>query len=367
MSETSVQSILNDYGNGFLSDYSLSDIQKKAYDDILVCRTDACGLHTDICEQCGDIQTYYNSCGNRNCPQCQAVKREKWIHKEKYNTLDHIKYFHTVFTIPSQLHIVFLLNPVVCYNLLFKASADTIKKAAKDKQYLGADVGFTSVLHTWGQNLSLHPHIHMIISGGGIRDDKWVKSKDKFFLPVRVLSKIFRGKLLSALKKADINLPDAFSQEDYKKLISQCYEKDWVVYTKKPFNDAWHVIKYLGRYTHRIAISNARIIDCSNRIVTFSYKDYKDKNKIKQMKLDAVEFIRRFMMHVLPSGFMKIRHYGFLGNRNKKERLELCKELTNTPILPFEELPIEKILSTLLKKDVSICPSCGMKRHHKLE
>lgn len=362
-----VQTILQRYGDEFLSKYPLNHDQMKAFNDILKCRTEACGLHTDVCENCGDVQTYYNSCGNRHCPQCQAVEREVWIHKEKYNTLDNIQYFHVVFTIPHELNILYLFDPVNCYNILFKASASALKKAAKNKKYLGADVGFTSVLHSWGSNMSLHPHIHMIVSGGGLSDGKWIESKKKFFVPVKALSKMFRAIYLKMLRKAEITLPNDWTHDRFYKLTQECYEKNWVVYTKEPFKDSFHVIKYLGRYTHRIAISNQRIVSCEDGKVTFTYKDYKDNEKIKEMTIDSIEFIRRFMLHVLPKGFMKIRHYGYLGNKNKKERLELCKELTQTPIVPYEKPNMIDILKLILKKDVSLCPACKMRRHHNLQ
>ena len=368
MNETAtVQTILQRYGDEFLSQYPLNHDQMKAFNDILICRTEACGLHTDVCDNCGDVQTYYNSCGNRHCPQCQAVEREIWIHKEKYNTLDNIQYFHVVFTIPHELNILYLFDPVNCYNILFKASASALKKAAKNKKYLGADVGFTSVLHSWGSNMSLHPHIHMIVSGGGLSDGKWIESKKKFFVPVKALSKMFRAIYLKMLRKAEITLPNDWSHDRFYKLTQECYEKNWVVYTKEPFKDSFHVIKYLGRYTHRIAISNQRIVSCEDGKVTFTYKDYKDNEKIKEMTIDSIEFIRRFMLHVLPKGFMKIRHYGYLGNKNKKERLELCKELTQTPIIPYEKPNMIDILKLILKKDVSLCPACKMRRHHNLQ
>ena len=362
-----VQTILQRYGDEFLSQYPLNHDQMKAFNDILICRTEACGLHTDVCDNCGDVQTYYNSCGNRHCPQCQAVEREIWIHKEKYNTLDNIQYFHVVFTIPHELNILYLFDPVNCYNILFKASASALKKAAKNKKYLGADVGFTSVLHSWGSNMSLHPHIHMIVSGGGLSNGKWIESKKKFFVPVKALSKMFRAIYLKMLRKAEITLPNDWSHDRFYKLTQECYEKNWVVYTKEPFKDSYHVIKYLGRYTHRIAISNQRIVSCDDGKVTFTYKDYKDNEKIKEITIDAIEFIRRFMLHVLPKGFMKIRHYGYLGNKNKKERLELCKELTQTPIIPYEKPNMIDILKLILKKDVSLCPACKMRRHHNLQ
>ena len=317
-------------------DYSkLNHKQKKALRNIIECKTEVMGFNTDTCECCGHTEIHYNSCKNSNCPECGAVDKEIWIHKQERFTLN-VNYFHVVFTIPNELNILCLMDPKFMYKALFDVSAETIKELSKDKKYLGAKIGFTSVLHTWGQNLSLHPHIHMIVPGGGIDSNgKWKNSKKKFFLPVKVVSKLFKGKFLS--------------------------------YTKKPMKSAKHVVKYLGRYTHRIAISNARIKKYEDNKVTFSYKDYSDHNQIKEMTLDDTEFFRRYMMHVLPPNFMKIRHYGFLGNRNKEERIKAVRTATNTknpgPLL----IDYEQIISDILKRDVSICIKCGQKRHYQLE
>lgn len=362
-----VQSIFSFlYKNKKINFSKLNKKQSKLVHDIIQCKTVARGFNKDICDHCGDIQIHYNSCKNPSCPQCQAVKREVWTIKEKMNTL-HVRYFHVVFTIPSELNPLVLLQPKLLYSILFDASAKTIKELCDDKKYLGAQVGFTSVLHTWGQNLSLHPHVHMIVSGGGIdKLGKWKNSKKKFFLPVKVVSKLFKGKFLSSLKK---EFPKELlsNKSQFNDILNQCYKKDWVVYTKKQMHTPNRVIEYLSRYTHRIAISNARIISHENNKVTFKYKDYKDHNRIKEMTLDELEFFRRFMMHVLPKSFLKIRHYGFLGNRNKKARLKTARVLTNTPEQKEMVINYIEIISKVLKKDVSVCLACGQKRHHKLE
>ena len=317
-------------------DYSkLNHKQKKALRNIIECKTEVMGFNTDTCECCGHTEIHYNSCKNPNCPECGAVDKEIWIHKQERFTLN-VNYFHVVFTIPNELNTLCLIDPKFMYKALFTISAETIKELSKDKKYLGANIGFTSVLHTWGQNLSLHPHIHMIVPGGGIDSNgKWTSSKKKFFLPVKVVSKLFKGKFLS--------------------------------YTKKPMKSAKHVVKYLGRYTHRIAISNARLKKYEDNKVTFSYKDYSDHNQIKEMTLDDTEFFRRYMMYVLPPNFMKIRHYGFLGNRNKEERIKAVRTATNTKNPGPFLIDYEQIISDILKRDVSICIKCGQKRHHKLE
>lgn len=344
----------------------LNKKQKKVLKDILECKTEIRGFNKDVCESCGHTEIHYNSCRNVSCPNCQAYNREVWIHKESRLTLN-TNYFHVVFTIPSELNALVLADAKTLYTILFQSVSDTLKELSSDKKYLGASIGFTAVLHTWGQNLSLHPHIHCIIPGGGLDTLKrWKSSRKKFFLPVKVLSEVFRGKFLDKLKKK-LDKSKLTDQKEFQKLIDICYEKDWVVYTKKPMKSAKHVIRYLGRYTHRIAISNARILKYENNQVTFKYKDYKDKNKVKEMTLDDTEFFRRFMLHVLPKGFMKIRHYGFLSNCNREERMTILRTSTQTPNIPPLEINSEEIISKIIKRDVSICIACGQKRHPQLE
>ena len=340
--------------------------QKKAFDDICKCKTPENGLHIDRCDSCGHELIHYNSCKNPCCPLCQAVEKEIWSMKQEFYVLN-THYFHVVFTLPSELNTLALIDPKLIYTLLFDCSAETLEQLSEDPQYLGAKIGFTSVLHTWGSNLSLHPHVHCVVSGGGTdRMGNWKSSKKKFFIPVKVMSALFKGKYLSGLKSSFD--PDKLDDpDDFQKIIDQCYAKDWVVYTKKPMKDPSHVIKYLSRYTHRIAISNQRIISYTDGIVTFRYKDYRDHSKLKEMSLTVQEFFRRFMMHVPPHQFMRICHYGFLGNRNKDERMKLLRSLTNTPDPGIFKLDMVKVISRVLKKDVSICPCCGNLRHPLLE
>ena len=360
---TAVQSIFQSLVSTDKIDFSaFSTKQTKAVKDILKCHTPQCGFNSDTCEQCGHMVIHYNSCKNSNCPQCQAVNREKWILKRKYDTLN-IPYFHIVFTVPSQLNPLFLWRPRIMYDILFMSVSQTLMSLSEDKKYLGAKIGFTSVLHTWGQNLSLHPHLHVIVSGGGMTNDgKWKASKKRFFLPVRVMSAVFRGKFLDHVKSNLMNEPRSDKQM-LKEIIDQCYAADWVVYSKKPMKDPGHVIEYLGRYTHRIAISNGRILSHENGMVTFRYKDYSDHNRIKKMALAEEEFFRRFMLHILPKGMSRMRHYGFLGNRNKSVRLKILRALTETPEPePFIYDPIA-IISRLLKRDITLCPCCRQKMH----
>lgn len=362
-----VQSIFKKkYDDSSFDHSSLNSKQKKAFFDIINCRTANSGFNRDSCDSCGDVQLHYNSCKNPACPQCGAVDKELWIKKQELYVLN-IKYFHVVFTIPEEINPLVLLAPDVVYDILFKTSAHVLKDTALDKKYLGAKIGFLSVLHSWGQNLSLHPHVHMIVSGGGISEDgKWKDSKKKFFIPVKVLSKRFRHFFLTELKsRFPVNRLKDTNQ--LQKIIDTCFKKEWVVYSKKPMKSPYHVIKYLGRYTHRIAISNGRIKNHSDDKVTFTYKDYRDGNRIKEMTIDDNEFIRRFMIHVLPKGFTRIRYYGFLSNANKSERFKELRKITCTREPEVTEFKITDIISKLIKKDVTICPHCGLRRHHQLE
>jgi hypothetical protein len=308
-------------------------------------------------------QIAYNSCRNRHCPKCQALSKERWIAGQKHNLLN-IGYFHVVFTIPDSLNSLVLQNQRVLYSLLFKATAETLLELAADKKYLGAQIGLTGVLHTWGQNLMHHPHIHYIVPGGGIDSfGQWRCSRKKFFVPVRVLSRKFRGKFLHHLKSAKLDFHGSLeylnNPMEWSRFLSSLYQKEWIVYCKPPFKNAACVVEYLGRYTHRIAISNNRILSMENGMVSFKWRDYKDSSKWKVMTLAAHEFIRRFLIHVLPSGFMKIRHYGIFANRGKTLRLILCKALTHTPITIKEIPSTAELIHKLTGKDVSICPCCG--------
>lgn len=275
-----VQDIFARHIDDYLQNHSLSSVQSKAVRGIINCRTSALGAHIDRCDKCGFEKISYNSCRNRHCPKCQTFAKEVWIDKQKQNLIK-AQYFHVVFTVPSELNPVFLKNQKLMYTLLFKTVSETVFELCDDKKYLGAKPGITAALHTWGQNLSYHPHIHLIVTGGGLSaGGKWISSRKKFFLPVKVLSKKFRGKFLHFLTK------ETTVSED---LVSELYTKDWVVYCKPPFGSAGKVIEYLGRYTHRVAISNNRIIKFSDGKVTFRWRDYSDGNKTKVMTLTATE------------------------------------------------------------------------------
>jgi hypothetical protein len=358
-----VQDIISRYGATYLEKHKLPSHILKAVSAIKDCRTSAMGGHIDICTECGTADISYNSCRNRHCPKCQSLATERWIHKQKSNLLN-VSYFHVVFTIPDTLNSIVFQNQKVVYDILLKAAAETLTELALDKKYLGANIGFTSILHTWGQNLMHHPHCHCIVPSGGLDSlGKWVNSRKKFFLPVKVLSRKFRGKFLHYLKQAKLEFHGQqkylSAPLDFNAFLTTLYQKEWVVYCKPSFKDASCVVEYLGRYTHRVAISNRRILSIDRGQVRFKWRDYKDKSKWKVMSISAEEFIRRFLIHVLPPRFMKIRHYGFLGNRNRATKLKRCKALTHTPIVPEEIISTIELIQQITGIDISKCSCCG--------
>jgi hypothetical protein len=371
MMNNQVQDVFLQYGESYRQKNKLPLHIHKAMSAIEKCRTSALGGHMIICEDCRGVQISYNSCRNRHCPKCQTLARERWVDNQKNNLLN-VGYFHVVFTIPDILNSIVFQNQRELYNLLFQASAETLAELAGDKKHLGAKIGHTSVLHTWGQNLMHHPHVHCIVPGGGLSSlGKWVNSRKKFFIPVKVLSRKFRGKYLFYLKQLYYQNKLEFhgnqqylsNNKDFENLLSELYEKEWVVYCKPPFKNASSVVEYLGRYTHRVAISNNRIVNTKDGIVTFKWRDYKDASKWKLMTVCAGEFIRRFLIHILPSRFMKIKHYGLLSNRNKSIKLALCKRLTNTNIIPVEKASTLDLLQKISGRDLSRCPYCGSDKH----
>ena len=351
-----VADIFRTHGPSYRETHKLPLNQLRTMHAIEVCRTAGLGGHVDQCEECGHVKISYNSCRNRHCPKCQFLRKEKWIEARGKELLP-IQYFHVVFTLPDELKSLALKNRKVVYDMLFKAAAETLTQLAGKR--LGR-IGFIAVLHTWGQNLNDHPHLHCIVSGGGLSQGKWVSSKRRFLFPVKVMSRLFRGKFLSFLKKAyEDGLQSA--GEDLRSL----YAKEWVVYSKPPFNGPENVLGYLGRYTHRIAITNHRITGMEDGLVSFLWKDYSDGNKQKIMTLDAGEFIRRFLLHVLPEGFVKIRHFGFLSNRNRTACLETCRELLGAAP---EKTPPETWQESLLRItgiDVTLCPLCQGRMRRK--
>ncbi|MHB1128321.1 MAG: IS91 family transposase [Bacillota bacterium] len=364
-----VQDVFFRFYSRYEQSYTPSTQQAKASSDIMRCRTAALGGHVVECEECGHIAVHYNSCRNRHCPLCQGVTKNIWVDQRSKDILN-APYFHVVFTVPQQLQPLIYQNQELLYGLMYRAVAETLAELSQDPKHLDAQVGFFSLLHTWGQDLHYHPHIHTVVLAGGLTKlNKWRKSSKKFFISVKVLSKKFRGKYLHYLKQyyrqnllnfygdAKIYLDPKLFQD----LLNQCYDKDWYTYTKKTFSGPLAVIRYLGRYTHRIAISNTRIVSMDERTVTITVRDYKCSNRTKTLTLEGVEFIRRFLMHILPKGFVKIRHYGILANRNKKTKLALCRILTCSPTYKprFEGLKTIDILCILMGRDVTVCPVCG--------
>lgn len=322
--------------------------------DIINCRTEPMGTHAYRCDACGHDVRLHNSCRNRHCPQCQRIRQAQWV-EARMNDVLPVQYFHIVFTIPDLLTRMVMKQPADIYKILFAAASQTMLQLAADKRWLGAKIGFIAVLHTWGQKLVLHPHLHLIVPGGGIRTDKelWKNTPQDFFIPFRVLAAVFKGKFMDILRKK-------CASELNPALITALYKKNWVVYAKKPFANADAVMKYLGQYTHRIAISNKRILSVSPQNVSFAYKDYADGNTRKTMSLPTVEFIRRFLLHILPKGFMRIRSFGILANRNKKDCLKLCRRLLNVRCNKTDKskTPWYELFKKLSGFDPRICPAC---------
>jgi len=338
LSGPEVADVFRRYGAGWRDRHgaSMSTAQRAAMSAIERCRTAALGGHVEQCDRCGEQRVSYNSCRSRNCPKCQSLARAQWVEDRRAELLD-TQYFHVVFTVPNEIGAIAFQNAEVVYDILFHATAETLRTIAADPKHLGAEIGFFAVLHTWGQNLGHHPHIHCVVPGGGLSPDgdSWITCRPGFFLPVLVLGRLFRRLFLEALEKAfrasklqffsslkHLREPGAF-----RRYLDSVRQINWVVFAKPPFAGPERVLDYLGRYTHRIAISNNRLIDIDDGKVGFVWKDYRDGNQRKVMTLSADEFIRRFLIHVLPQGFQRIRYYGFLGNRYRKEKLAQCREL----------------------------------------
>jgi hypothetical protein len=371
-----VQHIFQKYGTQYRASHKLPLHQLKAMHSIEICRTSTLGGHVEECDSCGNIRISYNSCRNRHCPKCQTLTRERWIEDRKIELLP-VQYFHVVFTIPEELNALTLRNPKVMYDILFKAVSKTLIELGKDKEHIGAQLGFIALLHTWGQNLMHHPHIHCIVPGGGLSDgaNKWISSKKKFLIHVKVLSAHFKRNFIKLLKKAYYNDELKFIGEVtnlgqkyiFQDWIGKLLSLKWVVYSKPTFKKPQHVIEYLGRYTHRVAISNHRIVSMDDSKVTFKWRDYKDNSKNKLMTVTAEEFIRRFLLHILPNKFVKIRHYGFLSNRNRKEKIGLCKKLIAIiinkkyiePLTQYQKLNAYEFMLKIKGIDITVCPCCG--------
>jgi hypothetical protein len=355
-----VADIVRSHQADFLVQYGerLGTSERRVLNAIRSCRTSALGGHVHRCDRCGHQAISYNSCRNRHCPKCQASARAKWVEDQAEHLLP-VEYFHVVFTLPREIGAIALRNKRLVYGLLFKAAAETLQQVAN--KHLGIDLGVLAVLHTWGQNLQHHPHVHCVVPGGGLSRDrsKWVSCRPGFLLPVRVLSRLFRGKFLAKLKEMRERdelvfsgaLAEISTEPAFRAYLAPLYRRDWVVYSKRPFGGPERVLKYLARYTHRVAIANSRLISMDGDRVTFLWRDYTHGSRRRPMTLSAVEFLRRFLLHTLPQGFVRIRTYGFLANRVRAERLALCRTLIETPAAqPTETDPCAP--------DEAKCPSC---------
>jgi len=355
MSKYTIKDIFKLYGDEYLKNNKLSKEQHKVFNAILKCGTEDLGFHVCTCNECGEQYFGYNSCRNRHCPMCQNYAREKWVQKESSYLLDS-KYFHIVTTVPNDLNELFMYNEKICYNILFKATSESILELANDPKWLGAKVGITSILHTWGQTIEFHPHIHSIVTGGGLKNSQWIPCDKDYLFKVQVLSSLFKKKFLYHLKHEFNNLILKDNLNDFKnfnKFLEPLFNKNWITYIEPPKGKPENVVEYIGRYSFRVAISNDRIKSIENGLVTFEYKDYKDNSKIKKMTITAFEFIRRFLLHVLPDSFTKIKHYGILSNRNKKGNIKLCRFL-------ISKIVTNKFVSSISREFyVFFCDKCG--------
>jgi hypothetical protein len=360
-----VADVFHAHENEFLQrwGYVVSDQQRKVLRDIGRCRTAALGTHLERCDRCNYETVAYDSCRNRHCPKCQSSARDRWLMKQAASLLP-VPYAHVVFTVPEQLAPLALRNQRLFYNLLFRAASETLLEIAADPRHLGARIGVLAVLHTWAQSLRHHPHLHCLVPAGGMALDnsRWVATRRGFFLPVHVLSRMFRGKLLAFLKQSyqrkqlcfSGTLTELSTSRAFHSLLHTLRRREWVVYSKPPFGGPEHVLKYLARYTHRVAISNGRLLSLDNGQVRFRWRDSRHNNRSSVMTLDAVEFIRRFLLHVLPSGFVKIRHFGLLANRSRRQALALCRLHLNVTTPDISALLTEPQKSALSRS----CPQC---------
>ncbi len=369
MGKLTIQDIFLRFYPRYLDKYTPSPEQSKIANCIINCKTGAYGANISMCEDCGHLQIHYNSCRNRCCPMCQALPKEKWMDKQREDVLE-APYFHVVFTVPQELNPLIYSNQQLLYDTLYHSVSGTLDELTADTKHLGAKVGYICVLHTWGSEMNYHPHIHVILLGGGLTaQNQWRDKGEEFFLPVKVMSKLFRGKYMAELKALYETKKLQFygSSEKYhnryafKELLNICYEKEWVPHCKKTINGAQSVINYLGKYTHRIAISNHRIIRMDENTVTYYVKDYREEGKWKEFTISGIEFIRRFLMHVPPKRFVRIRHYGLLCTRTKNKHLTLCRNLLGCKqyLSRLKDMETPQMLETLYGIKVTVCKCCG--------
>lgn len=377
-----VADIFRQVGPAYRQDHAdaISGGQRRVMRAIERCRTAALGGHVEQCDACGHQRIAFNSCRDRHCPKCQSLVRAQWL-EDRQAELLLVEYFHVVFTMPQEIAAIAYQNKAVVYDILFHATADTLRTIAADRRHLGAEIGFIAILHTWGQNLLHHPHLHCVVPGGGVAPDgqRWITCRPGFFLPVRVLSRLFRRLFLTQLRQsfdegelrffnslAALQDPDSFAR-----YLAPVSSAEWIVYAKAPFGGPQRVLDYLGRYTHRVAISNTRLIDFADDQVAFAWKDYRHESRRKIMCLDAQEFVRRFLLHVLPRGFQRIRHYGLLANRYREIKLAHCRQLLAEPA-PVVELPAAPMdyrdhYQRLTGVSLRDCPHCGRGQMVRIE
>ena len=368
-----VADVFRRYGDAYREQHgaSLCTAQRRVMTAIELCRTAALGGHVEQCDQCGHQRISFNSCRDRHCPKCQSLARAQWLDDRRAELLA-TQYFHVVLTIPEEIAAIAYQNKAPVYGILFRAAAETLRTIAADSKHLGAEIGFFAVLHTWGQNLLHHPHLHCVVAGGGLSPDgtRWISCRPGFFLPVRVLSHLFRRLFLGYLQKAfDAGELQFFStleplreRRAFLRYLAPVRQAQWVVYAKPPFAGPEQVLEYVGRYTHRVAISNNRLLDIADGTVRFRWKDYRDRNRQKAMTVSADEFIRRFLLHVLPEGFHRIRYYGFLGNHHRAQKLARCRELLGMPVSEPLDDEFEKDYrdhyEELTGVSLNQCPAC---------
>jgi hypothetical protein len=369
--ELEVADIFRRHGDNFRAAQRgrLSPDQRRVMAAIEACRTPALGGHVEQCDDCRKVRVAYNSCRDRHCPKCQGLARAQWLADRQADLLP-VPYFHVVFTVPAPIAAIALQNKTVVYDILLKAAAETIRVIGADPEHLGAETGMIAILHTWGQTLTHHPHAHCVVPGGGLTPDgRWVGCRPTFFLPVRVLSRLYRRlfleRLQAAFDKGELeffgNLADFVEPAAFARHLKAVRDVKWVVYAKRPFGGPEQVLKYLGRYTHRVAIANSRLLACENGRVRFRWKDYRQDNKAKVMTLDADEFIRRFLLHVLPKGFRRIRHFGFLANACHTSKLARIRAELQAPepAPTIEPADYRERYAILTGHRIDVCPTCG--------
>jgi len=368
-SRVELADIVRAHGAAYEQTHALARAQRRALRAIAACRTAVLGGHRAVCTACGAERITYNSCRNRHCPKCQRVATERWLAARRREVLP-IPYFHVVFTLPHALNPLAQSHPRVIYRLLFQAAASTLTRFGRDPRHLGGVLGVTAVLHTWGQTLTQHVHVHCVVTGGALAPDgtRWIPARPNFLFPVRALAKVFRGRYLAGLRHAfdrgDLHLtggvaalaePTAFAA-----WLAALRQPAWVVYCKPPFAGPEHVLAYLGRYTHRVALSNDRLLALADGRVHFRWRDYADHDRVKIMDLDADEFLRRFLLHVVPDRFVRIRHFGLLANRTRKAKLARCRQLL--AVLPAAPLGLPESVAALMLRltgvDIELCPVC---------